>query len=112
MIRVMALLWISVITIAGLGLYWVKFEVQDIREEVASYETQLEQEKDKIKMLNVEWAYLTRPERIRSLTETHMAMAPTNGQQFVALTTIPEKTTQVAQFGSGLSVAYLMGMSE
>ena len=44
----------------------VKFSISQTKKEINSYEKQ-------IKMLDIEWAYLTRPERLRKLSAKYLS---------------------------------------
>jgi hypothetical protein len=90
-IRPSTLVWVFVLALAFLGLYMVKFEVQSVREQVADATHQLEVERDALHVISAEWAYLSRPERLRSLAAKHLKMAPVQTPQLVAMDSLPER---------------------
>lgn len=49
------------VAVLAIGLYMVKYSVQDVQRNVASLKTELAREKESLHLLNAEWAYLNRP---------------------------------------------------
>jgi hypothetical protein len=48
-------------------MFLVQFKVESLQEEVLKTEEEIVVFKDEIRLLEVEWVYLTRPERLRNL---------------------------------------------
>lgn len=67
--------------VAAYALYMVKFSVQNLQHELAATQTQLAQEKESLHLLNAEWAYLNRPERLRRLADAHLALVPLDSRR-------------------------------
>lgn len=53
--------------LSGICLYWTSQQVQTREARLSGLTTQIEAERDAYQMLNVEWAYLNRPERLERL---------------------------------------------
>lgn len=86
----LVVLWAFLGVLAAFGLYTVKYRVQAIKSEVATAETQLREEKKNLHVLNAEWTYLNRPERLRQLSEKYLTTnKPMNGQQLSELASLP-----------------------
>ena len=79
--RITTVIWMASIAIAAFGLYIVKYTVADLKREVDLVEAQVKQERESLHLLNAEWAYLNRPERLRSLADAHLNVAPVQVQQ-------------------------------
>lgn len=75
-LRITGLIWMACFTVAAFALYMVKFSVQNLQRDVAVAEQELAQEKESLHLLNAEWAYLNRPERLRALAEVHLNLVP------------------------------------
>lgn len=75
--------------IATFGLYMVKYTVQNVQRDVASLETELKGERESLHLLNAEWAYLNRPERLRDLSDKHLALAPLDSRQIQDIGVLP-----------------------
>lgn len=83
MIRIPAAMSACLLLLAVGIVYIVKYQVRDIQREVSSMESQLRAERDALHVLRAEWAYLTRPQRVRALAEAHLDLAPLQGRQMV-----------------------------
>ena len=57
------------VAVLAIGLYLVKYSVQDVQRNVAALKSDLSKEKESLHLLNAEWAYLNRPDRLRDLAD-------------------------------------------
>lgn len=80
-LRITSLIWMASFAVAAFGLYMVKFSVQNLQRDVRAVEVELAAEKESLHLLNAEWAYLNRPERLRALSERHLDMVPLDSQR-------------------------------
>ena len=75
------------VAVLAIGLYLVKYSVQDVQRNVASLKVELATEKESLHLLNAEWAYLNRPDRLRELTTINfdrLGLLPLEPSQFGA----------------------------
>jgi|GEM_PF-2092212 len=49
--------------------FYMQFKFDGLQEQILSSKNQIVEYQDQIRLLEVEWVYLTRPERLRQLTE-------------------------------------------
>jgi hypothetical protein len=49
--------------------FCMQFRYENLQENIASSKNQIAEYEDQLRLLEVEWVYLTRPERLRQLTE-------------------------------------------
>lgn len=75
--------------IAAAGLYLVKYVVEDVQRDVASLETELASEEESLHLLNAEWAYLNRPERLHDLADKHLMLQPIDSRQIQDVGVLP-----------------------
>ncbi|MDB5437938.1 MAG: hypothetical protein JWM33_365 [Caulobacteraceae bacterium] len=68
-----------------LGVYLTKTMGGDQRSQIASVEHRISDERDHIKLLRAEVAYLGRPERLETIAETHLGLAPVAASRRVSL---------------------------
>ncbi len=73
----------------AIGLYLVKYSVQDVQRNVAVLKRELAQEKESLHLLNAEWAYLNRPDRLRQLADRHLDLMPLDTRQIDRLESLP-----------------------
>lgn len=53
-------------------MFFVQFKVDNLQDQVAKVDMQISELDDEIRVLEVEWVYLTRPERLRSLSDRYL----------------------------------------
>lgn len=53
-------------------MFTVQFKVEALQDEIAKAESDIIDYEDKINLLEVEWVYLTRPERLRNLASVYL----------------------------------------
>lgn len=92
MIRRSTLLWLIAAIFVGCGLYQLKYEVQGKEERLARLNRQIQQEQEAIHVLNAEWAFLNRPDRLADLANRHLELSQVAPAQFGKVAAIPEKS--------------------
>ncbi len=60
------------VILAIAGAFFVQFKVESLQDSIAQAENEIAEYKDQIKLLEVEWTYLTRPERLRTLAARYL----------------------------------------
>ena len=70
--RPAALLGIALLALSIFALFQVKYKVQDLRRDLAEIERQIAADKQSIHVLQAEWAYLNRPERLKRLADQYL----------------------------------------
>lgn len=61
-------IWLLGAVITGVGLYGIAYEVEQMEKDLTALERDIVQERENIHVLEAEWAYLARPERIERLS--------------------------------------------
>jgi hypothetical protein len=88
--RISTIFWMILIVAAALGLYVVKYQVQSMQEELAKQENILRDEREALHVLEAEWAYLNKPQRLQQLAEKYLATTPTLSKQISSIDMIPK----------------------
>lgn len=83
------ILWLGVIAVAAFGLYMVKYEVQELHDQIATIKTQLDEERQNVHVATAEWAYLTRPDRLQTLVQKHTQLMPIQSLQIGQTSHLP-----------------------
>lgn len=60
----------------SVALFSVKYQVQDLEEELIGLNKLIIQERQSIHVLQAEWSHLNNPERLRALAARHLGMKP------------------------------------
>ena len=88
--------WIVFVLPLALGLFYVKHVVQNLEEDLTQFERSIASDKEEIHVLKAEWAYLSRPERVKNLASRYLDLAPTSSDQIADVTSIPLRTDSLA----------------
>lgn len=82
------------------GLYLVKYQVQDLKNNNIALQHKIESEQLALRMLEAEWVYLNRPDRLENLVQKYLPMQAMVPTQVVQWTDIPARPTAVAMQAS------------
>ena len=89
MMRAATFLWALLATIAGAGLFLLKYQVQAEERHLREVRKDIVGTEQSIHVLKAEWSYLNDPARLREQAERHLAMHPMRANQMVTIDTIP-----------------------
>lgn len=77
--------------LAGGALFWVSQQVQQTEREQRKLQQVVTQEQEAIRVLNAEWDYLNRPDRLEKLAEDQLKMEPAKADDLLRnVNAIPE----------------------
>lgn len=88
-LRPTTILWMVFLAVGFFGLYMIKYKVQAVKIEVAAAEQLLLEEKRNLHVLEAEWSYLNRPERLAQLSAKYLHLASLTGQQLASFSSLP-----------------------
>ncbi len=86
-----------VLILIGCGVYSVANKYQIVEKKVNRFEYQSEQERENIRVLQAEWAFLTNPVRMEKIAREHFQLQAVDGTQLVMASAIPMRETMDAQ---------------
>ena len=81
----------------ALGLYQLKYEVVRLEERKSVYDRSIAEEREAIQVLNAEWSYLNRPQRLDELAKRHLDLVPVAVGQLGAIDELAMRYGQVVQ---------------
>jgi hypothetical protein len=81
MIRLGTLFWLLLVSTTGFAMYGVKYQVQALEDELARAKRATIAEEHEIRVLDAEWAYLTRPETLEEMNRRFQSLAPMETKQ-------------------------------
>lgn len=95
---------VTSLTIIGLAFwaYRENYETQSAMREVRKLQRQISDARERLRILNAEWAYLNRPERLQELVNMNFArleLVPLVSEQFSAISQIPYPVQTIAAAG-------------
>jgi hypothetical protein len=73
----------------ALVLFSVKYQVQDLEDELTEINERLASERTAIHVLRAEWSYLTQPDRLRRLSERYLHLTPLAPSQLGSFASLP-----------------------
>ncbi len=86
------------VVLAASWTYKVNYQVQDAESRVAQLQRAIDRERSTIAVLDAEWAYLNRPERLRALSETYyteLRLMPIDAAHFASISEVPLPPDQI-----------------
>lgn len=89
------------VMIAIFTMFLVQFKVEYLHTSISKTKKEISIYKDQIKMLDVEWAYLTRPERLRKLSAKYL-----ENNSFVVANQIKEVSELETQYFANYQAKY------
>jgi len=81
MIRLRSLFWLLLISATGFAMFGVKYQVQALEDQFARINRATAAEQHEIRVLDAEWAYLTRPETLDAMNRQFLSLAPISTKQ-------------------------------
>lgn len=84
MIKLFALFTVLTVIISTAAVYNLKQGTYDLEEEKRTISAKILKDREAIKVLKAEMAYLSRPERIERLSKRHLVLASTTNEQMVS----------------------------
>ena len=89
MIRATTIRWIALVACVGYGMFQVKYEVQQLEDELARVNKSIASSKNAIHVLNAEWSFLTQPNRLDQMTKRYLTLGPIGNPQIGQLDGLP-----------------------
>ena len=86
-----AVTWLFVVTCAALAVFYVSQTVEGLERELALQQQTILKQQEAIHVLEAEWSYLNRPERISVLAERFLALAPLSADHVVSIKDLPQR---------------------
>jgi hypothetical protein len=81
MMRLRLLFWLVLVSATGFAMFGVKYQVQALEEELARINRATALEEHEIRVLDAEWAYLTRPETLEAMNRQFLSLVPISTKQ-------------------------------
>ena len=86
-----AVTWMFVVTCAALAVFYVSQTVEGLERELALQQRTILKQQEAIHVLEAEWSYLNRPERISLLAERFLALSPLSADHVVGIKDLPQR---------------------
>ena len=91
MIRPVTIIWLLLVAAVGTAMFQVKYEVMQQEETLARLNQKITDGRERVRVLQAEWSYLTRPDRLNRLAQRYLDLTPVSAAQIVPLSAVPER---------------------
>ena len=91
----------ALISSAGYA-YSVKYDTLYYAEQVAKMKSKAQREREAIAVLQAEWQYLDRPDRLQAAADQHLDLQPLKIQQLARLSDLPNRPDREDEIGRKL----------
>jgi len=81
MIRLHTLFWLLLVSATGFAMFGVKYQVQALEDELGRINRAAAAEEHEIRVLDAEWAYLTRPQTLEAMNRQFLSLVATSTKQ-------------------------------
>jgi hypothetical protein len=95
------LVWLFLALGIGIGLFQLKYRVQELEQNLAQTNRDILTNEEAIHVLKADWSYLNRPEKIDPLARRFLGLSPLTGSQYVTIADLPMRAApQVSSTGA------------
>ena len=85
------LITISIAIFCAMSLYIIKTDVDARHDKLVRLKKAVQTEQDESAILQAEWSYLTRPERLLELSQNLLSMSPIPAERILPLDALPQR---------------------
>ena len=82
-------LWVTLTCLVGFGMFVMKNQVQNLENELASINRNIEEDVKTIHILKAEWSHLNNPSRLRALATKHISLNQVKAEQIINYSALP-----------------------
>ena len=82
-------LWVTLTCLGGFGMFVMKNQVQNLENELASINRNIEEDVKTIHILKAEWSHLNNPSRLRALATKHISLNQVKAEQIINYSALP-----------------------
>ena len=82
-------LWVTLTCLVGFGMFVMKNQVQNLENDLASINRNIEEDVKTIHILKAEWSHLNNPSRLRALATKHISLNQVKAEQIINYSALP-----------------------
>lgn len=94
--RLLTIAFIALTAVLSVSLYRLAEVVRGLDAERAAVQRQLVDAQENIRVLEAEWAYVTRPEVLQERSTRHLTLSPVQARQIARFADLPRRDAHVA----------------
>lgn len=108
MIKLLHIIAISALVASAGYAYSIKYDTLFYSEQVAKLKSKVQREREAIAVLQAEWQYLDRPDRLQATADQHLDLQPLKIQQLARLSDLPNRPERGDEIGRKLEALGLL----
>ncbi len=108
MIKLLHIIAISALVASAGYAYSIKYDTLYYAEQVAKLKSKVQREREAIAVLQAEWQYLDRPDRLQAAADQHLDLQPLKIQQLARLSDLPNRPEREDEIGRKLEALGLL----
>jgi len=109
MTKLLHIVAISALIASAGYAYSIKYDTLYYAEQVAKLKSKVQREREAIAVLQAEWQYLDRPDRLQAAADQHLDLQPLKIQQLARLSDLPNRPERGDEIGRKLEALGLLG---
>ena len=82
-------LWVTLTCLVGFGMFVMKNQVQNLENELASINRNIEEDVKTIHILKAEWSHLNNPSQLRALATKHISLNQFKAERIINYSALP-----------------------
>lgn len=94
MVKVVNAFLVLAVLVSAFFMYSLEHSTRGLERQALKLKTAISDERETIKLLDAEWASLTRPGRLQKLAEDQLKLQPLKATQIISVADIPNKIPQ------------------
>lgn len=99
MIKRATLIWMFLATAAGIGLFFLKYEVKSMEGQLSTIHENSIKNLEAAHVLKAEWSYLNQPARLEDMGRRLLALKPIKASQTIEIQKIPFRRVHASKNG-------------
>jgi hypothetical protein len=108
MIKLLHIIAISALVASAGYAYSIKYDTLYYSEQVAKLKSKVQREREAIAVLQAEWQYLDRPDRLQAAADQHLDLQALKIQQLARLSDLPNRPERGDEIGMKLEALGLL----
>ncbi len=104
-IRPGTIVWFCIVVAVGYAMFQVKYEVMQQEQTLAGINKQIAGDRDQIRVLEAEWSYLSRPNRLEQLASRFLQLQSMNAAQIANIGDVPLRADAQAPLAGDATAA-------
>lgn len=86
--------WFMLLAGCAFAVHMLKYDAQGLRDRNSALQSSINEERLALNMLQAEWVFLSRPERLQQLAQQYLPLSPLLAKEVVTWDALPQRSVQ------------------